>query len=197
MPRNRVVRWSIWVISCLLAGITVAVAFKSLTLKSQSRAKTPKRQQVAALPAPPPRQAPEPQTMLSKAGRIPQHVAQSSLYLNGITWRSNGHCSNRYRPDCTSLAGIRRASIEGLIAFKRHSRCRIIVSGGTERGHANGRFSHWNGYKIDVLPNRCVDHYITARFRHIGIRGDGAQLYRSRSGGVYANEGSHWDLLYR
>jgi hypothetical protein len=197
MPRNRAVRWSIWVASCLLAAISLAVAIKTLPLMSSSRAKTARGHKAAVLPAAPPRPAPEPQTMLKKADRLPQHIALSSLRLNGISRRSNGHCSNRYRPICTSLQGIRRGSIAGLIAFKRRSHCRIIVSGGTERGHAHGRFSHWNGYKIDVLPNRCVDRYITKRFRHMGTRGDGAALYRSGSGGIYANEGSHWDLLYR
>jgi hypothetical protein len=197
MPRNRAVRWSIWVVSCLLAAISVTVAIKTLPLKSVTRTKTTRGHKAADLPAAPPRQAPAPQTMLKKADRLAQHVAQGTLRLNGIKWRSNGHCSNRHRLSCTSLQGIRQGSIAGLIAFKRRSHCRIIVSGGTERGHAQGRFSHWNGYKIDVLPNRCVDRYITKRFRHIGTRGDGAALYRSRSGGIYANEGSHWDLLYR
>jgi hypothetical protein len=197
MPRNRAVRWSIGMASCLLAAIAMAVAIKTLPLTSPSRAKTAKGHKAAVLPAAPPRPAPAPQTMLNKADRLRQDTALSSLRLNGISRRSTGHCSNRYRPGCTSLEGIRRGSIAGLLAFKRRSHCRIIVSGGTERGHAHGRFSHWNGYKIDVLPNRCVDRYITRRFRHVGTRGDGAALYRSRSGGVYANEGSHWDLLYR
>jgi hypothetical protein len=197
MPRNRLARWSIWVSSCALAGITVAFAFKTLPLTSQPRPKTPKRYQVTALQAPPPRSAPAPQTIWRKADRLAQRAAQSALRMYGIRLRSNGHCSNRYRLGCTSMQGIRRGSIAGLVAFKLRSRCRVVVSGGTERGHAPGRFSHWNGYKIDVLPNRCLDRYITGRFRHIGIRGDGAELYRSRSGGVYANEGSHWDLLYR
>jgi hypothetical protein len=196
MPRNRAVRWSIWVASCLLAALTVAVAIKTLPLTS-SRAKTAKGHKAVVLPAAPPRPAPAPQTMLNKADRLRQPIALGSLRLNGISLRSTGGCSNRYRPSCTSLEGIRRASIAGLIAFKRRSHCRITVSGGTERGHAHGRFSHWNGYKIDVLPNRCVDRFITKRFRHLGVRGDGAALYRSRSGGVYADEGSHWDLLYR
>jgi hypothetical protein len=197
MPRNRAVRRSILVGSCLLAAISVAVAIKTLPLTSPSRAKTARGNKAAVLPAAPPRPAPAPQTLLNKTDRLPQQIALGSLRLNGISRRSNGHCSNRYRPVCTSLEGIRRGSIAGLIDFKRRSRCRIVVSGGTERGHAHGRFSHWNGYKIDVLPNRCVDRYITRRFRHIGTRGDGAALYRSRSGGIYANEGSHWDLLYR
>jgi hypothetical protein len=197
MPRNRAVRRAIWVASCLLAAISVAIAIKMLPLTSPSRAKTARGHRAAVLPAAPPRLAPAPQTMLNKADRLSQYIAWDSLRRNGIGRRSNGRCSNRYRPTCTSLEGVRRASIAGLIAFKRRSHCRIIVSGGTERGHAHGRFSHWNGYKIDVLPNRCVDRYITRRFRHVGTRGDGAALYRSRSGGVYANEGSHWDLLYR
>ncbi|HEU5161130.1 MAG TPA: hypothetical protein VFU43_29300 [Streptosporangiaceae bacterium] len=199
MPRNRILRWSIWVASCALAAVSVAIAIKTLPLTSQSRAKTGKGQQAAALRGAPQRPAPgpAPQTLSNKAARLPQHIALGTLRLNGIRWRSNGHCSNRYRPSCTSLQGIRRVSIEGLISFRRHSRCRIIVSGGTERGHAPGRFSHWNGYKIDVLPNRCVNRFITKRLRHVGVRGDGAALYRSRSGGVYADEGSHWDLLYR
>lgn len=197
MPRNRAVHRAIWVASCLLAAISVAIAIKTLPLTSSSRAKTAKGQKAAVLPAAPPRREPAPETMLKKADRLPQQIAWGSLRLNGIRWRSNGHCSNRYRPSCTSLQGIRRGSVAGLIAFKRRSHCRIIVSGGTERGHAHGRFSHWNGYKIDVLPNHCVDRYITRRFRHVGTRGDGAALYRSRSGGLYANEGSHWDLLYR
>jgi hypothetical protein len=197
MPRNRAVRWSIWMASCLLAAISVAVAIKTLPLTSSSRAKTAKDTKAAVLPAAPPRQAPKTHVMLKKSDRLAQQIAWSSLRLNGIRWRSSGHCSNRYRPSCTSLQGIRRGSIAGLIAFKQRSRCRIIVSGGTERGHARGRFSHWNGYKIDVLPSRCVDRFITKRFRPVGTRGDGAALYRSRSGGIYADEGSHWDLLYR
>lgn len=188
-----------WVLSCILAGITVGVAFKSLTLMTQPRSKASKRSHVAAPPARPQHapQAPQPQAMLNKADRLQQQIALSTLRLNGIRLRSNGDCSNRYRLGCTSLQGIRRGSIAGLLAFKQRSRCRITVSGGTERGHAPGRYSHWNGYKIDVLPNRCIDRYITKRFKYLGLRGDGAELYRSPSGGVYANEGSHWDLLYR
>jgi hypothetical protein len=197
MPRNRAVHWSILMASCLLAAISVAIAIKTLPLTSSSRAKMAKGSKAAVLPAAPPAQAPAPQMMQKKADRLRQPSALSSLRLNGISLRSSGRCSNRYRAHCTSLEGVRRASIAGLIAFKRLSRCRLIVSGGTERGHAHGRFSHWNGYKIDVLPSRCVDRFITKRFRHIGVRGDGAALYRSRSGGIYANEGSHWDLLYR
>ena len=195
MPRKHAVRWFIWVASCVLAAISVAAAIKTSPLTSPSRAKTPKGSKVAAVPPPAP--VPAPQTMPNKADRLRQPSALGSLRLNGIRLRSTGHCSNRYRPNCTSLEGIRRASIAELITFKRRSHCRIIVSGGTERGHAHGRFSHWNGYKIDVLPNRCINRFITKRYRHIGGRGDGAALYRSRSGAIYANEGSHWDLLYR
>ncbi|HEX6470972.1 MAG TPA: hypothetical protein VF069_17870 [Streptosporangiaceae bacterium] len=173
------------------------VAFKTLPLTSQPRPKTHKRHQQKVAAVQPPRQAAAPQTMTRESDRLPQGIARSTLRLNGIRWRSTGHCSNRYRPVCTSLDHIRRGSVDGLIAFKRRSGCRITVSGGTERGHAHGRFSHWNGYKIDVVPNRCVDRYITNRLRPVGIRGDGAEMFRAPSGAIYADEKSHWDLLFR
>jgi hypothetical protein len=195
MPRNLAVRCVVWLSSCLLAAITIVVAFKTLPLTSQP--KTHKRQQQKVAAVPPQRRAPAPQTMTRKSERLSQSIVQSIFKLNGIRWRSSGRCSNRYRPACTSFDHIRRGSIDGLIAFKRRSGCPITVSGGTERGHAQGRFSHWNGYKLDVVPNRCIDRYITRRLRHIGIRGDGATMYRSRSGAIYADEKSHWDLLFR
>jgi hypothetical protein len=198
MSLNRAGRWAVWVSSCALAAITIVIAFRSWPSESLKSGPTTKqvRQQIAAV-ARPPRRAPAPQTMMTKAVRLRQHIAESTLRLNGIKLRSNGSCTKRRNSSCTSLDGIRRHSIDGLVAFRRQSRCRIVVSGGTEAGHAHGRYSHWNGYKIDVLPNRCVDRYISKRFRSAGVRGDGAQLHRSSAGVLYADEGSHWDLLFK
>jgi hypothetical protein len=199
MPLSRAGKWAVWVSSCVLAAVTIVIAVKSIPLKSQPRAGA-RSSQAAAIAQPP--RAPvqrggAPQPMMSRAARLPQHIALDTLRLNGIVLRSNGDCTNRRNASCTSLEGVRRGSVEGLIAFKRQSKCRIIVSGGTEIGHARGRYSHWNGYKIDVLPNSCVDRFIHNRFRPVGTRGDGAELYRSPNGVLYADEGHHWDLLYK
>jgi len=134
---------------------------------------------------------------MSRSVRMQERFAEWSLRSNGITWRSNGHCSDRTRTDCTSFEGIRWGSIDGLIDFKEDSGCHLMVSGGTERGHAKGRYSHGNGYKIDVMPTRCTDRHITHAYRHTGVRGDGAELYRSPEDVVFAREDSHWDILFR
>jgi hypothetical protein len=198
MSLSRAGRWAVWVSACALAVTIIVIAFRSWpseSLKSGPATTKQLRQQMAAA-ARPPQRAQAPRTMMTTAVRLRQHIAQSTLHLNGITLRSNGHCTNRRNSNCTSLDGIRRTSIEGLVAFRRQSRCRIIVSGGTEAGHARGHYSHWNGYKIDVLPNHCVNRHIK-RFRPAGVRGDGAELYRSRARALYADEGSHWDVTFK
>ena len=64
-------------------------------------------------------------------------------------------------------------------------------------GHADGQFSHWNGYKVDIALNACVSGHITRSFKFVGNRGDGAPMYRGGPGnGLYAKEGNHWDILY-
>jgi hypothetical protein len=126
-----------------------------------------------------------------------QHFAEWSLRANGIGWRSNGRCADRARPVCTSLEGIRWGSLDGLVEFGRESGCPLTVSGGTERGHAPGPYSHGTGYKIDVLPSGCADRHITRRYQRVGARGDGSALYRSPAGVVFAREPDHWDILFR
>ncbi len=63
-------------------------------------------------------------------------------------------------------------------------------------GHARGSYSHGNGYKIDIRKDYCVDMYIKRMFSYSGKRGDGAGMYRARSGNVYADEGNHWDIKF-
>ncbi|MFC5185863.1 hypothetical protein [Actinomadura harenae] len=127
--------------------------------------------------------------------RLSQGTAERMLFAHHIRWRSNGHCENRANPSCTSFQGLLHGSLDDLFAFARLSRCPLTVSGGTERGHARGRLSHGTGHKLDVMPTRCLDRFIPRRFRYIGLRGDGAELYRSHTGDVFAREPSHWDIL--
>ncbi|RBL86781.1 hypothetical protein DDE05_08150 [Streptomyces cavourensis] len=125
------------------------------------------------------------------------HAQVSSMFSGaGITWTSTGNCSNRNVSTCTSFEQMRRTTAEGTVALRRASGCAILVTGGTETGHANGTYSHWNGYKVDFSPQSCISNYITRTFTRIGDRGDGAAQYKSASGNVYAREGSHWDVTF-
>ena len=120
------------------------------------------------------------------------------LHAVGISVTSTGHCSNRDNPNSTSLDGVLSGTIDGIIGLRRASGCPIVITGGTEAGHGRpgpGR-THWNGYKLDIDPNACVSNYITRHFRYTGVRGDGARMWTSPHGDVYAREGNHWDIVY-
>lgn len=128
--------------------------------------------------------------------RLDQRFAEDVLRGHGIGWRSTGRCSDRTVTTCTSFEGIRWGTIKGLIGFAESSGCEITVTGGTERGHASGAYSHWNGYKADIAPTSCVDRAIR-RYPSSGVRGDGAKLYRSPDGALFAREKDHWDITFR
>ncbi|WP_245703509.1 hypothetical protein [Streptomyces lushanensis] len=118
----------------------------------------------------------------------------------GITSVSSGGCTDWDRSNCTSFTNINKATVSGAIAFKQASRCKVIITGGTETGHASGTYSHRNGYKVDMSRGKavaaCLDSYITGTFTYAGKRGDGARMYKSPAGNVYADERTHWDVTY-
>jgi hypothetical protein len=124
-------------------------------------------------------------------------LATDWLRSGGVRMKSTGNCSSKHVHHCTSLDSVRTGTIARMIELKRESGCPIMVTGGTEAGHAPGQYSHGNGYKIDISHNACVDRYITRYHAKAGVRSDGARLYRSGSGTVFANESDHWDILFR
>jgi hypothetical protein len=135
--------------------------------------------------------------VIEMTAKLQQATVQSMLEAEGIERFSNGRCTSRWRRYCTSYEGMRRVTIEGVIALKKASNCKITLSGGTETGHERWRYGHGNGYKADVMPTRCVDAYIHENLRKVGRRGDGSELFQSTSGPIYADEhGTHWDLQF-
>ncbi|WP_181803685.1 hypothetical protein [Streptomyces shenzhenensis] len=125
-----------------------------------------------------------------------QAAAEQQLKRAGVGWVSSGGCSNRNNSRCTSFEQINKTTVSGVVDFKKASKCAVTLTAGTEKGHASGTYSHWNGYKVDIKLTSCVDSYITHKFRYVGTRGDGAKQYKSPSGNIYAREGSHWDVTY-
>ncbi|WP_149826981.1 peptidoglycan-binding domain-containing protein [Streptomyces tailanensis] len=135
-------------------------------------------------------------------GKLSDAQAMARLKAAGITRKSSGNCIDRYRKNCTSLQGIRVGTVNGVIALKKKSGCKIVITGGTEVGHASGTYSHWNGYKVDVPRTSCVTNYIHKHSKKHHKRKDGAWVWRVTSGGKtvidYADENwaNHWDITY-
>jgi hypothetical protein len=128
--------------------------------------------------------------------KLTQAQAAARLSAAGISVHSSGNCSTRSKSNCTSLEQINDSTISGIITLHSASGCAITITGGTEVGHASGTYSHYNGYKVDVDPTSCVTNYIHKNFAYQGKRSDGAPLYKSAAGNLYADEGSHWDITY-
>src|SRR4051812_26189830 len=126
---------------------------------------------------------------------LTQLQATFALTSVGVTWTSSGVCSDRNRPSCTSFEGIRAETIDGVRTLRTASGCPVNISGGTETGHTAGTYSHWNGYKVDISHNACIAGYITSRFRALGHTSWGNR-YQAKSGNVYTDEGSHWDIVF-
>ncbi len=125
-------------------------------------------------------------------GNLDHTNAKNQLINAGITnFYSTGSCTDRYYNNCTSLEQIRQSTISGLIRFKNESRCAIRFQGGTETGHQDGTYSHWNGYKVDIARD-CVSTYIYNNFTPIG-----GSKYRDAYGNIFFDEDAyHWDITF-
>jgi hypothetical protein len=128
--------------------------------------------------------------------KMTQSAAASAIRAAGITWSSSGGCTDRNRSNCTSFEQINSGTVNGIKTLKSASGCSINITGGTETGHASGTYSHWNGYKLDISHNSCIDSYVKGSFTYTGLRGDGYPQWKSSAGNLYCDEGSHWDITY-
>jgi len=99
---------------------------------------------------------------------------------------------NKLAP-ATSLEGIRTSTINVIVDLNRLSGAGIVITGGTEGGHAGGTYSHANGYKVDLRKNSTLDNYIRNNFSFAGKVG-GFSAYKDPSGNLYVDEGGHWDV---
>lgn len=61
------------------------------------------------------------------------------LSQNSISISSSGDCSDKTKSNCTSLDGIYEHVVEEVVFLRNETGCRnIVVTGGTEVGHATG-----------------------------------------------------------
>ncbi|TFK73841.1 hypothetical protein BDN72DRAFT_760874, partial [Pluteus cervinus] len=129
--------------------------------------------------------------------RLTQAQAEARLKPNGITASSTGGCTSKTGSTCTSYDGIFSGTVDGVITLKQASgSSSLIITGGTETGHASGTYSHANGYKVDVRHATVLDNYIHSAFARIADRSDGYPQWQAASGNIYCDEGSHWDITY-
>lgn len=79
------------------------------------------------------------------------------------------------------------------------SYCEIIVTGGTEQGHAtSGTCVHGKGFKIDLSLRPNLNAFIQSQYDEIAPRGRDRRWYNNFTNTSYVREdrpvGSHWDI---
>lgn len=122
------------------------------------------------------------------AGQYTDAEARSALSAAGITvWES--------APGRTRFDNINQATINEAVRIRQACGCAVVVTGGTESGHAGGTYSHASGYKIDLDDSPALNNYITSNYTRSGTRSDGAARYIAPNGAEYYREGHHWDVL--
>jgi len=131
--------------------------------------------------------------------RLTAEDARDQLAANGIPVNKDECPAGvRYQDvpgGCTSVAGIRPEVVDGVTKLKNDCGCSVRVTGGTELGHSEGELSHDNGYKVDLGRDPQLDNYIMDNYDYVGVRSDGARMYRDpATGATYAREGDHWDI---
>lgn len=128
------------------------------------------------------------------SGTASHTAAAEKLRAAGISISSSGNCSDKNNNRCTSLDGMKLNTIDQAIAIKQACGCSVVVTGGTETGHAAGATSHSAGYKIDLGVNTQLDAYIRS-LTPSGSRGSDSR-YKDRCGNEYVRETSpnHWDI---
>ncbi|RKN37499.1 hypothetical protein [Streptomyces hoynatensis] len=177
-----------------LAASAVLLVAPGAGLSAASTAATAEAAAPAALPAAAPAAGPADYAPL--VTKISHSQATQMFRAVGITWSSSGGCSDRNNATCTSFEQLNLATAQGAQTLRTASGCALNITGGTETGHASGTYSHWNGYKLDFSLGSCINSYVTSAFTYIGLRSDGARMYESAAGNVYALEGNHWDVVF-
>jgi hypothetical protein len=144
-----------------------------------------------------------------------ENEARSILASNGISVNKQP-CPSGASTGCTDLDGIRKEAIDGATELKEDCNCNVVVTGGTEAGHASGIYSHTNGYKLDFRKDAGLNEYIRGEYdieKNFSDpqsacggaggswgggscrRSDGSQIYIDpESGAIYAEEHDHWDV---
>lgn len=116
---------------------------------------------------------------------------------------SNGKVSVwESRPGATKIQGLRKESVDGVLAFQREADVPVIVTGAAESGyHDSGNYSHEKGYKVDIEDTSAVNDYIASHYTSVPVsdtgRSDITAAYSDGRGNMYYRESTHWDVCYQ
>ncbi|QRV94317.1 peptidoglycan-binding domain-containing protein [Ceratobasidium sp. AG-Ba] len=128
---------------------------------------------------------------VSAACTFSQREAEDILKLYGVRASSSGNCTTKTNPRCTSYEGIQCSTVWNLAGLASDTgSCPIVVTGGTEAGHAHGPYSHENGYAVNLRKEQCLKKFIQDNFKKSG------GCWKDSLGNQYCERTNRWDVTY-
>jgi hypothetical protein len=134
--------------------------------------------------------------------------AEAREYLSFFDITVNKPCIDPEQSlDQTCLDGVLQSTLNEIGRLKTQcnawvqssnpaAACDIVVTGGTEEGHAtSAECVHEAGYKIDLrlLPD-TLDAFIAANYTPMSPRGGDPRWHYAPSNSYYVKEADHWDV---
>lgn len=143
--------------------------------------------------------------LLLGSNQYDAQTARSQISNAGISINNPNECPPGQTTGCTSLSGILKSTVDGVKAIKNSCNCDVMITGGTEAGHASGAYSHANGWKVDLRFNTQLDNYIYGKIgtpsapitsssiqKDTNYCGSDENTYRYEPD---AAGGAHWDVV--
>ncbi len=126
-----------------------------------------------------------------------ESAVRSQLSAAGVSV-NNAACTGSNGSGCTNVGGMRTATVQQVTTLSNLcTKCGIVVTGGSEPGHAvKGSYTHGNGYKVDLRNSNAALNDLLKNLRRTGSRGgdSGGPIFKDNCGNEYVNESNHWDI---
>lgn len=125
---------------------------------------------------------------------VRQQFAAAGVTVNHPT-ACNPYDMNGVINGCTNVGGMLPSTVTQVITIKQRCNCSVVVTGGSEAGHAQGTYSHGAGYKVDLGLNSGLNTFLQ-QLTLTGQRGgdSGGPIRKDSCGNEYVQESSHWDI---
>ncbi|PID51610.1 MAG: hypothetical protein CR954_00910 [Candidatus Moraniibacteriota bacterium] len=121
-----------------------------------------------------------------------------------LAQRSGGKIHITHTPTgYTRVGGLRKETMDGVVNFQKESGVVVKIVGGSENivHSKRGKYTHANGYKVDIEDTPEVNNFIESHYEKLDIsqfaRKDITAAYSDGKGNIYYREATHWDVCYQ
>lgn len=136
---------------------------------------------------------------VNEKGDLPE--PQCRISFNKETTCGKDQAFDQIAGGCTNWRDVKPEAKEYIENLANECECDLVVTGGSEKGHADGVFSHENGDKVDLRNTQGINTFVEEnpdRFERLDNNSKGELRYRDKkTDAVWTKETGtdpHWDV---